>query len=118
MASQPSPCVGFKARVLHFKVKIAPCKEEKWREKAQKNQLSFHFVDEGKLFIKKSSFEKFNLIFFTVESVLKCNQGSEVFAEFSGTFCTRSMAKRITFLKGNICNYNCFINVLNIFLWR
>ena len=49
--------------------------------------LSFLFVEEGKLFIKKSSFEEFNLVFFTW-SVLKCNQGSEVFAEFSGTFCT------------------------------
>ena len=114
MASPPSPCVGFKTRVLHFKVKITPLKDEKWREKVQKNQLSFHFVDEGKLFIKKSSFEKFNLIFFTVECMVcfEMHQGSEVFAEFSGTFCTRSMAKRITFLKGNTCNYNCFIHVL------
>ena len=52
--------------------------------------LSFLFVEEGKLFIKKSSFEEFNLVFFTTDlwSVLKCNQGREVFAEFSGTFCT------------------------------
>ena len=48
-----------------------------------KKMLSFLFVEEGKLFIKKSSFEEFNLAFFT-----KCNQGSDVFAEFSGTFCT------------------------------
>ena len=50
--------------------------------------LSFLFVEEGKLLIKKSSFEEFNLVFFTTDlwSVLKCNQGSEVFAEFSGTF--------------------------------
>ena len=27
--------------------------------------LSFLFVEEGKLFIKKSSFEEFNLVFFT-----------------------------------------------------
>ena len=52
--------------------------------------LSFLFVEEGKLFIKKSSFEEFNLVFFTTDlwSVLKRNQGSEVFAEFSGIFCT------------------------------
>ena len=28
--------------------------------------LSFLFVEEGKLFIKKSAFEEFNLVFFTV----------------------------------------------------
>ena len=32
--------------------------------------LSFLFVDEGKLFIKKSSFEEFNLVFFTTESMV------------------------------------------------
>ena len=46
--------------------------------------------------------------------MLKCNQDSEVFAEFSGTFCTL-WAKKITFLKGNICIYKCFIDVLYIF---
>ena len=37
--------------------------------------LSFRFVEEEKVFIKKSSFEEFNLVFFTTElwSVLKCN---------------------------------------------
>ena len=37
--------------------------------------LSFLFGKEGKLFIKKSSFEEFNLVFFTPDlwSVLKCN---------------------------------------------
>ena len=55
-----------------------------------KRKLSFLFVEEGKLFIKKSSFEEFDLVFFTTDlwSVLKCNQGSEVFAEFSSTFFT------------------------------
>ena len=52
--------------------------------------LSVLLVEEGKLLIKKSSFEELNLVFFTTDllSVLKRNQGSEVFAEFSGTFCT------------------------------
>ena len=46
--------------------------------------LSFLFVEEGKLFIEKSSFEEFNLVFFTTDlwSVLKCNQGSEVLLNF------------------------------------
>ena len=32
-----------------------------------KRMLSFLFVEEGKLFIKKSSFEEFKLVFFTLE---------------------------------------------------
>ena len=32
--------------------------------------LSFLFVEEGKLFIKKSSFEEFNLVFFATESMV------------------------------------------------
>ena len=35
-----------------------------------KRMLSFLFVEEGKLFIKKSSFEEFNLVFFTTERVV------------------------------------------------
>ena len=50
--------------------------------------LSFLFVEKGKLFIKKSSFEEFNLVFFTAESMVcfEMQQASEVFAEFPGTF--------------------------------
>ena len=50
--------------------------------------LSFLFVEKGKLFIKKSSFEEFNLVFSRRSpwSVLKCNQVSEVFAEFQVHF--------------------------------
>ena len=32
--------------------------------------LSFLFVEEGKRFIKKSSFEEFNLVFFTKERMV------------------------------------------------
>ena len=64
--------------------------------------LSFLFVEEGKLFIKKSSFEEFKLVFFTAKRavwVLKCNpQGGEVFAELSGTFCTL-WPRKFRFLK-------------------
>ena len=76
IAAARSPCSGSKTSVLHFKVKNTPLqlKDKKWRKKVQR-MFSFLFVEEWKLFIKKSS-------------VLKCNQGSEVFAEFSGTFCS------------------------------
>ena len=71
-------------RFLHFKVKTKNGKRK------FKRMLSFLLVEEGKLFIKKSSFEEFNLVFFTAERMVcsNRNQGSEVFAEFSGTFCT------------------------------
>ena len=40
------------------------------------------------------------------------SQGSEVFADFSGTFF--SMVKKITFLNyGNLCMYNCSTNILH-----
>ena len=44
-----------------------------------------------RLFIKKSSFEEFNFVFFTAERKVcsQRNQGSEVFVEFSGTFCSK-----------------------------
>ena len=63
--------------------------------------LSVLFVEEGKRFIKKSSSEEFNLVFFTTDlwSVLKRMQGSEVFAEFSGTFCTL-WPRQLRFCKG------------------
>ena len=89
-------------RFLHFKVKTKNGKRK------FKRMLSFLFVEEGKLFIKKSSFEEFNLVFFTAEHMVcsKCNQGSEVFAEFLiFRYILHPMAKKITFLKGNLCMY-------------
>ena len=69
MAAARSPCICFKTRVLHFKFKNTPLKDKKWKEKVQKNaQLSL--VEEGKLFIKKSSFEEFSLVFFTTERMV------------------------------------------------
>ena len=42
MAAALSPCRCFKTRGLHFKVKNAPLKDKKCKEKVQKNaQLSF-----------------------------------------------------------------------------
>ena len=69
MAAARSPCRCFKTRVLHFKVKNVPLKDKKRKEKVQKNdQLSF--VEKGKLFIKKPSFEEFNLVFFMAEPMV------------------------------------------------
>ena len=67
MATARSPCRCFKTRVLLFKVKNTPLKDKEWKEKVQKNAL---FVEKGKLFSKKSSFEEFNLVFFTTEPMV------------------------------------------------
>ena len=90
MADARSPCRCFKSRVLHFRLKTTPLKDKKMERESSKKMLTFLIVEEGKLFIKKSSSQEFNLVFFITDlwSVFKCNQGSEVFAEFSGTFCT------------------------------
>ena len=54
MAAARSPCGGFKTRVLHFKVKNTPLKDKTRKEKVKK-VLGFLSVEEGKIFIKKSS---------------------------------------------------------------
>ena len=69
MAAARSPCRCFKTRVLHFKVKIHRSKTKNGKSKF-KRMLSFLFAEKGKLFIKKSSFEEFNLVFFTAEPIV------------------------------------------------
>ena len=78
-----------------------------------KRMLSFLFVEEGKLFIKKSSFEEFNLVFFTTERMV-CFEMQPRQWSFCWIFryILHSMAKTITFLKGNLCIFKCFIDVL------
>ena len=43
--------------------------------------LSFLFVEEGELFLKKSSFEEFNLVFFTAEHMV-CFEMQQKAAKF------------------------------------
>ena len=56
-------------RVLHFKVKKYTVKKKNGKRKF-KRMISFLFVEKGKLFIKKPSFEEFNLVFFTAEPMV------------------------------------------------
>ena len=116
MAAPRSPCGGIKTRVLHFKVKNTKLKEKRLERECSK-ECSFFFLWRKGSFSSRNG-PSTNLTLFSSRrsawSVLKCNQGSEVFAEFSGTFCTL-WAKKITFLKENICIYKCFIDVLYIF---
>ena len=82
-------------RFLHFKVKTKNGKRK------FKRTLGFLFVDEEKLFIKKSSFEEFNLVFSrrNAWSVLNATKAA-IFR-----YILHPMAKKITFLKGNLCMY-------------
>ena len=71
MAASRSLCGCFKTRVLHFKVRNTPLKDKNWKEEVQKPEnAQFVFVEEGKLFIKKSSFAEFNRVFFTTERMV------------------------------------------------
>ena len=108
MAAAQSPCGGLKNRFLHFKVKSTPLKDKKWKKKIQK-RAQFSFCGGREAFHQE-------IVLRGIQSALKCNQGSEVFSEFSGTFCTLWPSK-IMFLKGNLCIYKCFINVLYIFFF-
>ena len=80
--------------------------------------LSFLFVEEGKLFIRKSSVEEFNLVFFSTERMV-CFEMSPRQRSFCLIFryILHSMAKTITFLKGNLYIFKFFIDVLYIFLF-
>ena len=46
------------------------CSKTKNGKRKFKRILIFLFVEEGKLFIKKSSFEEFNLVFLTAEHMV------------------------------------------------
>ena len=66
-----------------------------------KRMLSFVLVEEGKLFIKKSSFEELNLVSFMAEHMVcfEMQSRQRSFIEFSGTFCTL-WPRLFRFLKG------------------
>ena len=91
-----------KTGVLHFKVKNTTLKEKNGKRKF-KRIVSFLFEEEGKLSIKKSSFEEFNLVFFTAECMV-CFEMQP-----------RQMAKEITFLEEDLCFFKFFIVPLYIF---
>ena len=80
--------------------------------------LSFLFVEEGELFLKKSSFEEFNLVFFTAEHMV-CFEMQPRAAKFLLNFQVlfALYGQEITFLKGNLCIFQCFIDVLYFFLF-
>ena len=101
-----------KTRVLHFEVKNTPLKDKKWKKKVQKNsQLSFWGGREA----------------FHQDIVLRGIQPCFLHGGAHGLFWNttkavkfllnfqvhlHSMAKTITFLKGNLCIFKCFIDVL------
>ena len=95
---------------LRYTVKNKKCKEEVQR------MLSFLFVEEGKLFIKKSSFEELKLVFFTAERAV-CFEMQPRRRSFCWIFryILHPVAKKISFLKRNLCIYKRFIYVSYIF---
>ena len=74
---------------------------------------AFFLLEEGKLFIKKSSFKEFNLVFFTTERMV-CFEMQPRQWSFSGTFCTL-WPRQLRFSKGiyvflNVSIHRRFIN--------
>ena len=69
----------FKTKVLHFKLENTSIKDVNGKRKF-KRMLSFFFVDKRKLFVKKLSFEEFNLVSLRPGALglFSTNQGSEV----------------------------------------
>ena len=79
-----------------------------------KRKLSFLVVGKGKFFIMKLFFEEFNLFSSRWSACPVCFEmqpRQRRFGEFWGFY---SMVKEITFLKGNLCIYKCFIDILFI----
>ena len=96
-----------KTRVLHFRVKNTPLKDKKWKEKVQKNAQCSFCGERGWAFNQENStlfssrwsaFSKQTNPCVTA-SVELFNQGSDVFAEFSGTFWTL-WSRKLCFWKG------------------
>ena len=81
--------------------------------------LSFLSVEEGKLVIKKTSFKEFNLVFFRAEHMVwfEMQPRQQSFC-WIFMYIMHSMAKKITFLEGNLCIHKRFIVVLYIFSLR
>ena len=114
MAAARSPCGGFKTRVLHFKLRYT--KDKKCTEEVQR-MLGFLFVEEGKLSIKKSSFEEFKLVFFTAKRAVCFEMQPARRRSFCRTlrYILHPVAKKISFFKRNLRIYKRFIYVSYIF---
>ena len=116
-AAARSPCRCFKTRVLHFRLKNTPLKDKKWKEKVKKNaQLSFCG--------RREAFHQEILL----RGIQSCflHDGSLVCVEMQPrqwSFCWifryifHSLAKKITFMKANLCIFKCLIDVLLIFFF-
>ena len=105
MVAARSACRCFKTKVLHFKFKNTPLKDKKWKEKDPKNaQLSFCGGREA--FHQEIVLQGIQPCFLHdgPHGLLKC---SNCFR-----YILHSVAKTITFLKGNLCIFKCFIDVL------
>ena len=106
--------VVYKTSVSHFNVTKTPLKDTDGKGNI-KTMLSFLLVDKGRLFFPQLSFKEFEIhkIFFMADRslwpVFK-QPSSENFEEFSGTFCTLTIAKKMTFLKGHLQMY-VFVNI-------
>ena len=75
---------GVVTRVLHFKVKNAPLKDKKWKERVKKN-AQFSFCRGREAFRKEIVYGVFSLQL-SAWSVLKCNQAAKFLLNFQVHF--------------------------------
>ena len=106
------PAVVFKTKVLLFKIENTPMKETNWKRKF-KRMPSF-FVNKGTVFVSKLSFEEINLVFFAAKLFTCFEPTKAIKVPKKLKVILYSMVKEITFLKGNLCIYEGFMDVLYI----
>ena len=79
-------------------------------------KVCFLFEDKEKFEAAKFTFEDFDLVSFTADrsacAFLNCDQVSNLFKNFQVTCILHIILKESTLLKGNLCIYKCFIDVL------
>ena len=107
MACARSSCGGFQDQSFAFLDWKYINKSRIWKEKVQKN-ARFLFVDKWKLFVMKLSFEKFNLVFFTAESLACFSQSRQRGFWRNLRYILYSVVKKSSFLKGNF--HGCFLH--------
>ena len=109
MAAARSPCRCFKTRVLLFKVKNTPLKDKKWKEKDSKN-AQFSFCGGREAFRQEIVLRGIQPWFLHDGAHGLFSNATKAVKFFR--YILHSMAETIAFLKGNLCIFKCFIDVL------
>ena len=113
MAAARSTCRCVNRRVLPFKVKNTPLKDKKWKEKVQKN-AQLPFCGGREAFHQEIVLRGIQPCFLHcgAHGLLNATKAAKFLLNFQLHLHSIAMAKTVTFLKGNLCIFKCFIDVL------